>query len=915
MTTPIARLEPSSGSQSLTEAFADLALGRPCEVLATTSGRIRLCQRVADILAAAHAEGRIHGTLHPGCIHLDPSGGVRVDGWHADGTADWQHETAGTGAISRHGRVVSTWGTSSYLGPEVGRGEPASVASDIYALTAVLHHLVVGRPPLLSTTGTQSWTRKIAGTVDPLSDRERRVVPPAILAVVTHGLQPDPGQRQASMRELSEELEFALDAALARTIPPPETRRPRWPLAIAALAAALVVALLAFRRNPPPDAWGRPLLDETFIGAEWQSRWVTMDGTFSSQGGKLSTESGNSHILALRRRLSPYAAIEFEGMVAADARAGDLSVMWVSGDLDQLAAQPGGVHASKPIIFQTGGYDNSFAGIASTNRLAQSPFRLVPGRTYHIRTEIDGDRLTLAVDGTTICAAQTLFPLPAGTFALYGYYPGKVFSKVRVWSRRPPEQVSPLAIPDAMFSDGDYDRAERHYAELVQAFGQHPLSQAALFRLGLARDRRGDTAGAEQIWLGLQDTPWEGRVLLATGRARLQSGLPVEAVTLSDRVHRLDPALGSQAVELWSAGVLASLGSGDLAGLDGWLASWRGRFPDDPLAQDAVGQALLAAKRSDEVLKQLPHNKGMVAMALVLAGDTDRVLGEFASERFAVFEALNQRGDYDRILKDFPDQEWAKRRAMILMGRAIAINSPYADDLAWRDLTLGRPEAALSSPIVAMHARALIAVDRLAEAEHLLQAEGRSAEDRQLADRVSLLNGHAAEVLDSARRRGVRNLEAEAMSALNNLRSGDSAAATRVLDALNTVPGLANECSLEIGSCLLPALAHLQEGGAPAARRFLEMVMAQRRMQQGQRTWHLAAFILGRIDEAEFCAQPMQIGIDGSLLLATAVAAELYGDAISARRAYARWQELPLHRRSLERDAVAEALVAYKLTR
>jgi len=173
MTTPCASAEPSTGGHSLSEALADLALGRPCVPLATIRKRIRLCQRIAEMLAAAHAESRVHGALHPGCIHIEEHGAVRLDGWLTDGSADWQHETAGTAAISRHGRVITTWGPSSYVGPEVGRGEPATIASDIYALAAVLHHLLVGRPPLLSTTGTQSWTRKIAGTVDPLSERER----------------------------------------------------------------------------------------------------------------------------------------------------------------------------------------------------------------------------------------------------------------------------------------------------------------------------------------------------------------------------------------------------------------------------------------------------------------------------------------------------------------------------------------------------------------------------------------------------------------------------------------------------------------------------------------------------------------------------------------------------------------------
>ena len=108
-------------------------------------------------------------------------------------------------------------GTPEYLAPERWHGQPASFASDIYALGIVLHEIVAGHRP------------KLPQGADPKSARLAEPgLPARWKTVIGRCLDPDPSKRYASVAEVADALEG-------------KTARRRWFLA----AAALLVALLA----------------------------------------------------------------------------------------------------------------------------------------------------------------------------------------------------------------------------------------------------------------------------------------------------------------------------------------------------------------------------------------------------------------------------------------------------------------------------------------------------------------------------------------------------------------------------------------------------------------------------------------------------------------------------------------------
>ena len=81
---------------------------------------LEVVARVADVLAAAHRSGVVHGNLVPANVILGP-GGVKVTDF-------------GLWALRDHLAGASFQSVLSYAAPERLSGEPASPAADMYSL-------------------------------------------------------------------------------------------------------------------------------------------------------------------------------------------------------------------------------------------------------------------------------------------------------------------------------------------------------------------------------------------------------------------------------------------------------------------------------------------------------------------------------------------------------------------------------------------------------------------------------------------------------------------------------------------------------------------------------------------------------------------------------------------------------------
>lgn len=209
--------------------------------------RLRLVREICDAVGYAHARLVIHRDLKPTNILVDETGRVRLLDF---GVARLLDETMTTGAPTR--ALV----TPDYAAPEQLGNEASTVATDIYALGAVMYQLLAGRGP---------W----AGTVRSLPSLVRRVMnddpalpsavgggPVAVSrlsgdldAIVMKAMRRAPDERYRSAAELGDDISRhqRLEPVLAREgstryMIGRFMRRYRW--AVGASVAALVAVLI-----------------------------------------------------------------------------------------------------------------------------------------------------------------------------------------------------------------------------------------------------------------------------------------------------------------------------------------------------------------------------------------------------------------------------------------------------------------------------------------------------------------------------------------------------------------------------------------------------------------------------------------------------------------------------------------------
>ena len=155
--------------------------------------------RIAGAIGDAHAfkdeHGNatpiIHRNLSPECVMISTDGEVRLSGFGVGKILGRTPDTA-------FGRIK---GVPGFMAPEQTRGEPVTPKSDVYGLGVLLWSLLAWtRPP---TDGT--WPRRISGI--------RGDLPKEVAALVDTALDPFPGTRKITARELEQWLSRASSAA------------------------------------------------------------------------------------------------------------------------------------------------------------------------------------------------------------------------------------------------------------------------------------------------------------------------------------------------------------------------------------------------------------------------------------------------------------------------------------------------------------------------------------------------------------------------------------------------------------------------------------------------------------------------------------------------------------------------------
>ena len=151
------------------------------------------------------------------------------------------------------GRAVDTTpaggdetGTPMYMAPEVLKGGPATVRSDIYCLGVLLYRLLTGTFPVTATDLEGLRSAHAAGRRAPLST-VRQDLTTEIVATTERGCDPDPDSRYASAADFEAALADALQRMLSQraSVASPTTRAwVRWRRTALIGATALAAAAL-----------------------------------------------------------------------------------------------------------------------------------------------------------------------------------------------------------------------------------------------------------------------------------------------------------------------------------------------------------------------------------------------------------------------------------------------------------------------------------------------------------------------------------------------------------------------------------------------------------------------------------------------------------------------------------------------
>ncbi len=158
---------------------------------------------VADAVAYAHSQRVIHRDLKPGNVLVGEFGEVALIDWGlgkilGDHVAvesidpiEKKLRASISAELTGHGAVV---GTPAYMAPEQAIGEEVDERADVYALGAMLYHVLSGDVPYGRSGSQETLVQLVEGPPASIEEREPRV-PRDLAAIVAKAMARAPRDR------------------------------------------------------------------------------------------------------------------------------------------------------------------------------------------------------------------------------------------------------------------------------------------------------------------------------------------------------------------------------------------------------------------------------------------------------------------------------------------------------------------------------------------------------------------------------------------------------------------------------------------------------------------------------------------------------------------------------------------------
>jgi serine/threonine-protein kinase len=206
----------------------------------SVSKALKLVRPVLDALEAAHAAGLVHGDVRPSNVLVTKDGQVKLANL---GLAPRISDNIF--ALTKTGDVAPL----SFAPEWVTGDRKIDGRADIYAVGALLFHLISGRPPYEGRSPFEVLVKVAEEKIPALGSRAPSV-PPRLDEAVARMLQPEPEQRYATIADVrkalaevqvAEEVQAAAAPPEAKAAPPPP---PSKAMLYGGVAAAVLLVIL-----------------------------------------------------------------------------------------------------------------------------------------------------------------------------------------------------------------------------------------------------------------------------------------------------------------------------------------------------------------------------------------------------------------------------------------------------------------------------------------------------------------------------------------------------------------------------------------------------------------------------------------------------------------------------------------------